>query len=143
LAKGVAEGRGFASGGEDQMVVRVRYIVDDVDAAVSFYTGALGFKVEMHPAPGFAALSRSDLHLLLNRPGAGGAGQSMPDGRVPTPGGWNRIQIEVDDLTSVVERLKAAGHRFRNEIVAGNGGRQILLEDPSGNPIELFEPPRN
>jgi len=75
------------------MVVRVRYIVDDVDAAVSFYTGALGFKVEMHPAPGFAALSRSDLHLLLNRPGAGGAGQSMPDGRVPTPGGWNRIQI--------------------------------------------------
>jgi len=125
------------------MVVRVRYIVDDVDAAVSFYTGALGFKVEMHPAPGFAALSRSDLHLLLNRPGAGGAGQSMPDGRVPTPGGWNRIQIEVDDLTSVVERLKAAGHRFRNEIVAGNGGRQILLEDPSGNPIELFEPPRN
>jgi catechol 2,3-dioxygenase-like lactoylglutathione lyase family enzyme len=143
LAKGVAEGRGFASGGEDQMVVRVRYIVDDVDAAVSFYTGALGFKVEMHPAPGFAALSRSDLHLLLNRPGAGGAGQSMPDGRVPTPGGWNRIQIEMDDLTSVVERLKAAGHRFRNEIVAGNGGRQILLEDPSGNPIELFEPPRN
>jgi len=125
------------------MVVRVRYIVDDVDAAVSFYTGALGFKVEMHPAPGFAALSRSDLHLLLNRPGAGGAGQSMPDGRVPTPGGWNRIQIEMDDLTSVVERLKAAGHRFRNEIVAGNGGRQILLEDPSGNPIELFEPPRN
>ena len=125
------------------MVVRVRYIVDDVDAAVSFYTGALGFKVEMHPAPGFAALSRSDLHLLLNRPGTGGAGQSMPDGRVPTPGGWNRIQIEMDDLTSVVERLKAAGHRFRNEIVAGNGGRQILLEDPSGNPIELFEPPRN
>jgi catechol 2,3-dioxygenase-like lactoylglutathione lyase family enzyme len=124
------------------MAVTVRYIVHDVDAAIAFYTGALGFKVEMHPAPGFAAVSRGDLHLLLNQPGAGGAGQSMPDGRIPGPGGWNRIQIEVDDLTGAVERLKAAGHRFRNEIVSGNGGKQILLEDPSGNPIELFEPPR-
>jgi catechol 2,3-dioxygenase-like lactoylglutathione lyase family enzyme len=123
------------------MSVKVRYIVDDVDAALSFYTGALGFKVEMRPAPGFAAVSWGDLHLLLNRPGAGGAGQAMPDGRIPAPGGWNRIQIEVDDLEGVVERLKAAGHRFRNEIVVGNGGKQILLEDPSGNPIELFEPP--
>lgn len=124
------------------MAVRVRYIVDDVDAAISFYTGSLGFKVDLHPAPGFAAISRGDLHLLLNRPGAGGAGQAMPDGRLPAPGGWNRIQIEVDDLLATVERLRAAGSRFRNEIVAGNGGKQILLEDPSGNPIELFEPPR-
>jgi catechol 2,3-dioxygenase-like lactoylglutathione lyase family enzyme len=128
--------------GGSRMAVRVRYIVDDVDAAISFYTGSLGFKVDLHPAPGFAAISRGDLHLLLNRPGAGGAGQAMPDGRLPAPGGWNRIQIEVDDLLATVERLRAAGSRFRNEIVAGNGGKQILLEDPSGNPIELFEPPR-
>src|SRR5215212_3677213 len=119
----------------------VRYIVADVDAAIAFYTELLGFQLDLHPAPGFAQVSRGALRLLLNRPGAGGAGQSMPDGRIPGPGGWNRIQIEVDDLTGVVERLKAAGHRFRNEIVSGSGGKQILLEDPSGNPIELFEPP--
>jgi predicted enzyme related to lactoylglutathione lyase len=94
----------------------------------------------MHPAPGFASLSRGDLQLLLNRPGAGGAGQSMPDGSAPAPGGWNRIQIEVEDLGATVEKLKAGGHRLRNEIVIGNGGKQVLVEDPSGNPIELFEP---
>lgn len=120
--------------------VSVRYIVTDVDAAIAFYTEYLGFAVEMHPAPGFAMLTYGNLRLLLNRPGAGGAGQAMPDGQQPTPGGWNRIQIEVDDLAGLVERLKAAGGQFRNEIVTGNGGKQILLEDPSGNPIELLQP---
>ena len=121
--------------------VRVRYIVDDVDAAIGFYTRHLGFKVDMHPAPGFAALSRGDLQILFNRPGGGGgAGQSMPDGQVPAPGGWNRIQLEVDDLEATVETLRGAGARFRNEIVNGNGGKQILLDDPAGNPIELFQP---
>lgn len=123
------------------MAVKVRYIVNDVDAAISFYTERLGFKVDMHPAPGFAAVSRGELSLLLNKPGAGGAGQAMPDGRAPAPGGWNRIQIEVDDLAATVARMRAAGCCFRNEIVTGMGGRQILLEDPSGNPIELSEPP--
>ena len=122
------------------MPVSVRYIVNDVDAAIAFYTTALGFKVDMHPAPGFARISRGDLHLLLNRPGAGGAGQSMPGGQPPMPGGWNRIQIEVDDIAAAVERLNKSGNRFRNEIVIGNGGKQVLIEDPSGNPIELFEP---
>jgi catechol 2,3-dioxygenase-like lactoylglutathione lyase family enzyme len=120
--------------------VSVRYIVSDVDTAIPFYTNMLGFKVEMHPAPGFASLSRGDLQLLLNRPGAGGAGQAMPDGRLPAPGGWNRIQLEVADLEATVEQLKRAGTRFRNEIVTGSGGKQILIEDPSGNPIELFQP---
>jgi catechol 2,3-dioxygenase-like lactoylglutathione lyase family enzyme len=120
--------------------VNVRYIVSDVDAAIPFYTDILGFKVDMHPAPAFASLSRGDLQLLLNRPGAGGAGQAMPDGQLPAPGGWNRIQIEVEDLEATVEKLKSAGGRFRNAIVAGNGGKQILIEDPSGNPIELFQP---
>ena len=121
--------------------VRVRYIVDDVDAAIAFYTERLGFKVDMHPAPGFAALSRGDLQILFNRPGGGGgAGQSMPDGQAPAPGGWNRVQLEVDDLETSVQALRNAGARFRNEIVNGNGGKQILVEDPSGNPIELFQP---
>jgi catechol 2,3-dioxygenase-like lactoylglutathione lyase family enzyme len=120
--------------------VGVRYIVNDVDAAIPFYTGMLGFKLDMHPAPGFASSSRGDLQLLLNRPGAGGAGQAMPAGQHPAPGGWNRIQIEVEDLESTVEKLKGAGARFRNEIVTGNGGKQILIEDPSGNAIELFQP---
>src|SRR6476469_7033264 len=115
--------------------VSVRYIVDDVDAAIAFYSEKLGFTVEMHPAPGFAMISLGDLRLLLNRPGAGGAGQAMPDGELPTPGGWNRIQIEVEDLEATVEKLKSAGGRFRNAIVTGNGGKQILIEDPSGNPI--------
>jgi catechol 2,3-dioxygenase-like lactoylglutathione lyase family enzyme len=120
--------------------VNVRYIVNDVDAAIPFYTDMLGFKLEMHPAPGFASLSRGDLQLLLNRPGAGGAGQAMPDSQRPAPGGWNRIQIEVDDLEATVEKLKGSGVRFRNEIVTGNGGKQILVEDPSGNAVELFQP---
>ncbi|HEX2930458.1 MAG TPA: VOC family protein [Candidatus Binatia bacterium] len=120
--------------------VTIRYIVNDVDAAIPFYTDMLGFKVEMHPAPGFASLSRGDLNLLLNRPGAGGAGQAMSDGQSPTPGGWNRIQIEVEDIEATVKKLKMSGGRFRNEIVTGNGGKQILVEDPSGNPIELFQP---
>lgn len=120
--------------------VNVRYIVSDVAAAIRFYTDMLGFKLEMHPAPGFASLSRGDLRLLLNRSGAGGAGQAMPDGQTPAPGGWNRIQIEVEDLQATVDKLKATGGRFRNEIVTGNGGKQILIDDPSGNPIELFQP---
>jgi catechol 2,3-dioxygenase-like lactoylglutathione lyase family enzyme len=120
--------------------VGVRYIVTDVDEAIAFYTEHLGFQVDMHPAPGFAAISRGDLQLYLNRPGAGGAGQAMPDGQLPEPGGWNRIQIEVEDLEATVEKLKAAGAKFRNEIVTGTGGKQILLNDPSGNPIELFQP---
>jgi len=123
--------------------VSVRYIVDDIEAAIAFYTGRLGFSVELNPAPGFAVLSRGDLRLLLNEPGAGGAGQPMPDGREPEPGGWNRIQLEVDDLAGEVGAIRDAGARFRNEIVEGRGGKQILLEDPSGNPIELFEPPRD
>lgn len=120
--------------------VSVRYLVADVDAAVRFYTGLLGFAIEMQPGPGFASLSRGDLRLLLNQPGAGGAGQAMPDGQLPEPGGWNRIQIEVEDLDATIKGLQEAGARFRNELVVGRGGQQILLEDPSGNLIELFQP---
>lgn len=120
--------------------VNIRYIVNDVDAAIPFYTEMLGFTLEMHPAPGFARLSKGNLNLLLNRPGAGGAGQAMPDGQLPAPGGWNRIQIEVDDLAATVDQLKAAGCHFRSDIINGNGGMQIIVEDPSGNPIELFQP---
>ena len=123
------------------MSVSVRYIVDDVGAAIPFYTGLLDFKVDTHPGPGFASLSRGDLRLLLNKPGGGGgAGQAMPDGRAPTPGGWLRIQIEVPDIEATVVKLKAAGARFRSEIITGFGGKQILVEDPSGNPVELFQP---
>jgi catechol 2,3-dioxygenase-like lactoylglutathione lyase family enzyme len=121
--------------------VSVRYIVDDVEEAISFYTRHLGFSVELQPAPGFASLSRGDLRLMLNAPGAGGAGQAMPDGRKPEPGGWNRIQLEISNLAREVESMRGAGARFRNDIVSGNGGKQILLEDPSGNCVELFEPP--
>ena len=121
--------------------VTIRYIVRDVDAAIAFYTKHLSFEVVQHPAPGFASLSRGNLRLLVNKPGAGGAGQSMPDGRAPEPGGWNRIQIEVPDLEATVASLRGDGAKFRNDIVIGNGGKQILLDDPSGNPIELFEPP--
>jgi catechol 2,3-dioxygenase-like lactoylglutathione lyase family enzyme len=123
------------------MTVSVRYIVEDVDAAIAFYTGMLGFELDMHPAPPFAMLSRGELRLLLSAPGGqGGGGQAMPDGRRPQPGGWNRIQLEVSDLAREVDRLRRAGARFRNDVVTGVGGRQILLEDPAGNPIELFEP---
>jgi catechol 2,3-dioxygenase-like lactoylglutathione lyase family enzyme len=120
--------------------VSVRYITEDVDAALDFYVERLGFDVDMRPEPGLAILSRHDLRLLLNRPDAGGAGQPMPDGRPPQPGGWNRIQIEVSNLEREVEALREGGASFRNDIVTGRGGSQILLEDPSGNPIELFQP---
>jgi catechol 2,3-dioxygenase-like lactoylglutathione lyase family enzyme len=120
--------------------VSVRYIVNKVDEAIPFYTEMLGFNVDMHPAPGFASLSRGGLRLLLNQPGAGGAGQDMPDGRRPAPGGWNRIQVEVDDLDVVVGQLRQAGYALRSEIITGNGGKQIIVDDPSGNPIELFQP---
>ena len=120
--------------------VSVRYITDDVDAAVAFYAERLGFDVEMRPGPGFAMLTRGDLRLLLNRPGAGGAGQPMPDGRRPEPGGWNRIQLEVSDLEREVAALRAVGASFRGEIVTGRGGSQILVDDPAGNPVELFQP---
>ena len=122
------------------MSVNVRYIVKSVDEAIPFYTQKLGFNLDTHPAPGFAALSKGDLTLFLNEPGAGGAGQSMPDGTVPSPGGWNRIQFIVSNIESLVENLKKENAKFRNEIVNGVGGKQILLEDPSGNLIELFEP---
>ena len=114
----------------------IRYIVDDVDAAIAFYQGLLGFTVDMHPAPGFAMLSRGDTRLLLNAPGGGGAGTA---GGRPEPGGWNRFQIEVDDLIAEIDRLRGGGAQFRGEAVEGNAGRQILVEDPSGNPVELFQ----
>jgi catechol 2,3-dioxygenase-like lactoylglutathione lyase family enzyme len=121
--------------------VSVRYIVDDVDAAIAFYCDNLGFTEVMHPAPAFAMLSRGDLRLVLSAPGGGpGGGQAMPDGTLPRPGGWNRFSIEVPDLAAAVARLRGNGARFRNEIVTGVGGKQILVEDPSGNPVELFEP---
>jgi catechol 2,3-dioxygenase-like lactoylglutathione lyase family enzyme len=121
--------------------VSVRYIVDDVDEAIDFYRNQLGFHEEMHPAPTFAMLSKGDLRLVLSAPGGGpGGGAAMPDGRVPTPGGWNRFSLEVTDIEETVDRLRAHNARFRNDIVAGIGGKQILLEDPSGNPIELFQP---
>jgi catechol 2,3-dioxygenase-like lactoylglutathione lyase family enzyme len=121
--------------------VQVRYIVHDVDTAITFYTGQLGFKLEMHPAPAFAMLSRGGLRLVLSKPNPeGGGGQPMPDGTQQEPGGWNRFAIEVSDLAATVKALRRAGAHFRNDIVTGVGGKQILVEDPSGNPIELFEP---
>jgi catechol 2,3-dioxygenase-like lactoylglutathione lyase family enzyme len=121
--------------------VSVRYIVDDVDAPIAFYTHELAFDEVMHPAPTFAMLSRGDLRLVLSAPGGGpGGGQAMPDGSLPEPGGWNRIQLEVPDLSATVETLREHGAKFRNEILTGVGGKQILVEDPAGNPIELFEP---
>jgi catechol 2,3-dioxygenase-like lactoylglutathione lyase family enzyme len=121
----------------------VRYIVDDVDAAIGFYCQHLGFREIVRPAPTFAMLARDDLRLVLSAPGGGpGGGQAMPDGRVPEPGGWNRFQLEVTDLAAVVESLRNAGVNFRSDIVTGVGGRQVLLDDPFGNPVELFEPTR-
>jgi len=123
--------------------VSVRYIVNDVDEAIAFYCRQLGFDELMHPAPMFAMLSRGDLRLVLSAPGGGaGGGQAMPDGTMPTPGVWNRFSIEVPDLDAVVTTLREHGARFRNDIVDGVGGRQILVEDPSGNPVELFQPTR-
>jgi catechol 2,3-dioxygenase-like lactoylglutathione lyase family enzyme len=124
--------------------VGVRYIVDDVDKAIAFYCGELGFREVMHPAPSFAMLSCGDLRLVLSAPGGGpGGGAAMPDGTLPSPGGWNRFQLEVEDLEGTVARLREGGARFRNDMVTGVGGKQILLEDPAGNPIELFEPTRD
>jgi catechol 2,3-dioxygenase-like lactoylglutathione lyase family enzyme len=123
--------------------VSVRYIVHDVDAAIAFYRDRLGFTEVMHPSPAFAMLTLGDLRLVLSAPGGGpGGGQAMPDGSFPEPGGWNRFAIEVPDLAATVADLRARGVRFRNEIVHGVGGDQILAEDPSGNLVELFEPAR-
>jgi catechol 2,3-dioxygenase-like lactoylglutathione lyase family enzyme len=119
--------------------VSVRYIVDDVAAAVAFYSAHLGFTLEQDAAPAFASVTRYGLRLLLSGPGSSGA-RPMPDGRRPVAGGWNRILLIVSDLGAEVERLRAAGLRFRNDILSGVGGSQILLEDPFGNPIELFQP---
>jgi catechol 2,3-dioxygenase-like lactoylglutathione lyase family enzyme len=121
--------------------VSVRYIVNDVDAAIDFYCQRLGFHEDMHPAPTFAMLSHGDLRLVLSAPGGGpGGGQAMPDGTKPEPGGWNRFQLEVVDIEATVAELRKHGARFRNDIITGVGGKQILVEDPAGNPIELFEP---
>jgi catechol 2,3-dioxygenase-like lactoylglutathione lyase family enzyme len=119
--------------------VNVRYMVDDVEAAVAFYTNYLGFTPISNAAPAFADVARGSLRLLLSGPRSS-AGRPMPDGQEPAPGGWNRIQLVVDDLAAEVSRLRADGLQFRNEIVKGPGGSQILLEDPSGNIVELFEP---
>ena len=121
--------------------VQVRYIVHDVDAAIDFYVNQLGFELQMHPAPAFAMLTQGELRLVLSAPNpAGGGGQAMPDGTQQQPGGWNRFAIEVADVDAMVRELRAAGVRFRNDVVAGVGGKQIIVEDPSGNPIELFQP---
>jgi catechol 2,3-dioxygenase-like lactoylglutathione lyase family enzyme len=123
--------------------VSVRYIVDDVDAAIAFYRTHLGFSEVMHPAPTFAMLQRGDLRLVLSAPsGQGGGGQAMPDGTLPRPGGWNRFSLEVSGIESLVEELRRAGVRFRSDVITGVGGKQIVLDDPSGNPVELFEPTR-
>lgn len=117
----------------------VRYIADDVATTAHFYADHLGFRIDRQPAPGFAMLSRGDLRLLLNAPGSGGAGQAGVGGRVPEPGGWSRFQLEITDLDATVAALGAAGCTFRTGIVQGNGGRQVLVEDPAGNVVELFE----
>jgi catechol 2,3-dioxygenase-like lactoylglutathione lyase family enzyme len=122
-------------------MVSVRYIVDDVDAAIAFYTEHLGFEVVMHPAPMFAMLARDDLRLLLSAPsGRGGGGQVLADGSAPEPGGWNRFQLEVDDVDAHARRLQDAGVRLRSEVIRGTGGDQVLVQDPAGNLVELFQP---
>ena len=121
--------------------VSVRYIVDDVDDAIAFYVDRLGFQELMHPAPTFAMLARGDLRLVLSKPGGGpGGGASMPDGSVPTPGGWNRFAIEVSDIDALFDALVAGGVHARSPVIDGVGGRQVIVDDPSGNPVELFEP---
>lgn len=125
---------------QSENTVGVRYIVKNVDEAVEFYCKHLGFEVLMHPVPGFAALSKDTLILFLNQPGIGSAGQAASDGTMPKPGGWNRFQVMTSDLDEDIKRLKSEGATFKTGINTGAGGRQILLEDPSGNVIELFEP---
>src|SRR4051794_6279946 len=121
--------------------VTVRYIVHDVDEAIAFYTEHLGFDVVMHPAPTFAMLAHGDLRLALSAPGGpGGGGQTLADGRRPEPGGWNRFQLTVEALPATIERLEQAGATFRSELVVGMGGDQVIVDDPSGNPVELFAP---
>lgn len=123
--------------------ISVRYIVDDVDAAVDFYTAHLQFAVAMRPGPGFAMLRRGNLRLLLNAPGGGGgAGEGLADGSRPEPGGWNRFQVEVDDLETTLDALRQAGVDFRSDVIEGRGGRQILAQDPSGNLVELIQASR-
>jgi catechol 2,3-dioxygenase-like lactoylglutathione lyase family enzyme len=123
--------------------VSVRYVVDDIDLSIAFYCSRLGFQEAMHPAPTFAMLTRGDLRLVLSAPSQqSGGGQPMSDGTLPTPGGWNRIQLEVTDLNAIADVLRGTEISFRTEIIDGVGGRQILIEDPSGNPIELFQPTR-
>jgi catechol 2,3-dioxygenase-like lactoylglutathione lyase family enzyme len=123
--------------------VQVRYIVRDVDAAIDFYLTHLGFRLEMHPAPPFAMLSRGELRLVLSAPNpAAGGGHAMSDGTPQQPGGWNRFAVEVNDLAAKIEQLRAADVHFRGDIVTGVGGKQIIIDDPSGNPVELFEPLR-
>ena len=128
-------------GGQLVPTVHVRYMVNDVEAALAFYATHLGFTIMSKTLPAFADVVRGDLRLLFSGP-ASSAGRSMPDGRLPSPGGWNRIHLIVEDLAAEVHRLRAAGVRFRNDIVTGPGGSQILLDDPSGNPVELFQPRR-
>jgi len=125
----------------NQETVSVRYMVDNVDDAIDFYTTQLGFEPGHNASPAFAEVIRGNLRLLLAGPKSS-AGRPMPDGRQPEPGGWNRIHFVVDDITDEVDRLRSAGVSFRNEIISGPGGQQILLDDPSGNPIELFQPAR-
>ncbi|MGZ5362963.1 MAG: VOC family protein [Mycobacterium sp.] len=121
--------------------ISVRYIVDDVDAAVDFYTSLLKFEVAMRPGPGFAMLRRGELRLLLNSPGGGGGeGQTLAEGTRPEPGGWNRFQLQVDELDEVVADVRKAGADLRGAVITGRGGRQALVPDPAGNPVELFEP---
>lgn len=119
--------------------IGVRYMIDDVPAAIQFYTAHLGFVVEQDASPAFASVTRDGVRLLLSGKTSSGR-RPMPDGRTPVPGGWNRIHIQVDDLAAEVERLRQAGLSFRNDIITGPGGSQIILDDPSGNPIELFQP---
>jgi len=124
---------------QNDEVVNVRYMVDDVDAAIEFYSKLLGFEILTSAAPAFADVKRGNLRLLLSGP-ASSAGRPMPDGRTPGPGGWNRIHFIVDDIEAEVTRLRDAGATFRNDILTGPGGKQILLEDPSNNVVELFQP---
>jgi catechol 2,3-dioxygenase-like lactoylglutathione lyase family enzyme len=121
------------------MAACFRYIVNDVSAAIGFYTRNLGFKLEMHPAPGFAEISCGEMHIYLTQPSSPGGGGKMPSGEQQKPGGWNRIHLLVEDLDRTIVELKSAGCRFRSDVIQGTGGKQILLEDPSGNLVELFE----